>query len=71
MIQFLATLVEWVAGFSMMFLGLSYSTPDACETAATMIPIEYVSVSQFVSPSDIACASFEVEQDAEVKVFRI
>jgi hypothetical protein len=71
MLQFLTLLIDWVAGFAMMFLGLSYTTPESCDVRMHVMPVHYV---ESVEPSDlqmVSCASYETEDDEEVEVFRI
>jgi len=71
MVQFLLTLMEWLSGFAMMFLGLSYTTTDPCDVALEVFPIQYVEEVEVFAHPIRECVEFEVDDEADVEVFRI
>jgi hypothetical protein len=71
MLHFLIMLIEWVAGFAMMFLGLSYSAPVDCAAAIHIVPVHYVESVELSETQDVDCASFEAEDADDARVFRI
>ncbi len=71
MLQFLMTLIDWVASAAMMLLGLSYTAPEACNASIDLIPVQYVEAFETAVPSEAGCASFDTGGEKGSQVFRI
>ena len=75
MFDFLITLFDWFGSFAMLFLGISFVEPAACDSVPELLPIQY-QLAEIVeaAPSSTSsdCASFELDLDEEpVRIYRI
>ncbi|GJL97809.1 MAG: hypothetical protein DHS20C06_16260 [Hyphobacterium sp.] len=69
--QFLISIFELLAGLAMMFLGISYSEPEACDSIVQLVPAHYSQIDAKALTSPIACATFDDVEKEATEVFRI
>jgi hypothetical protein len=69
--QFLISIFELLAGLAMMFLGISYSEPEVCDSVVQLVPAHYSPVDAKALTSPIACATFDDVEKEATEVFRI